>query len=85
MQENNSNIFGGQCEIRAKILLTKQYKCKLIPTLRMEFWLTASNEGLSGIDEYSNLQGYDIMWTEEIKDISEYLLPICRLWAICYS
>ena len=51
----------------------------------MEFWLIASSEDLSGIDEYSDLQGYNIMWTEKVTDVSEYLLPVCRLRAVCFS
>jgi hypothetical protein len=51
----------------------------------MEFWLIVSSEDLSGIDEYSDLQGYNIMWTERVTDVSEYLLPICRLWAVFSS
>ena len=51
----------------------------------MEFWLIASSEDLSGIDEYSDLQGYNIMWNEKVTDVSEYLLPIYRLRAVCSS
>jgi hypothetical protein len=48
----------------------------------VEFWLIASSEDLRGVDEYWDLQGYKIVWTEKVTDVSEYLLPICRLWAL---